>query len=428
MVNMEVYTGLVEGSLLDAIARGVTQFDQIITSLPGVYPSTALNSLRRLVSMGKIPSWVLANAVRHVRRRRARKSSAHHRIVLPIPHPLDYDWRFSELATQYLLRRCFELTHPGDTVALLGTPSLLRAAIERSCPRQWILLDAKPAVTNCFVDGTPEAQAFRCDVTNDPLPALKAALVVLDPPWYEEHMHAFLWAASQLCILGGHLLVSMPQTGTRPGIEQEGVRIMDWAQQLGLSLIQVEPGALPYITPPFERNALQAEGLYAIPEEWRRGDLAVFLHAHQANVSRPMPTHEDEWAEEVLLGMRMRIRPQHEEGFQDPSLISSVRGDVLPSVSRRDQRRRFADVWTSGNRIFACQGRNVFQQIVQAVAAGQSPDEAVAAYLKRSLSAEESRLSQHAAHQILRIASLEQEENAFFREGSQHAGLGHRPC
>jgi hypothetical protein len=223
------------------------------------------------------------------------------------------------------------------------------------------LLDANPAVTNCFLEGTLEAQPFRCDVTNDLLPALKAALVILDPPWYEEHMHAFLWAASHLCIVGGHLLVSMPQIGTRPGITQEWVRIMDWAQQLGLFLMQVEPGALPYITPPFERNALQAAGLYAITEEWRRGDLAVFLHAHQTNVSRPRATHEDGWAEEVLLGMRIRIRPQHEEGFQDPSLISSVRGDVLPSVSRRDQRRRFADVWTSGNRIFACQGRNVFQ-------------------------------------------------------------------
>jgi len=264
-------------------------------------------------------------------------------------------------------------------------------------------------------------------MTTDPLPALKAALVILDPPWYEEHVHAFLWAASQLCIVGGHLLVSMPQTGTRPGIAQEWVHIMDWAQQLGLFLIQVEQAALPYLMPPFERNALQAEGLYAIPEEWRRGDLAVFLHARQTNVSRPMPTHKDDWDEEVLLGMRMRIRPQHEEGFQDPSLISSVRGDVLPSVSRRDQRRRFADVWTSGNRIFACQGRNVFRRIVQAVAVGRSPDEAVATYLKRSLSAEESRLSQHAAHQILRIASLEQEENALCGEGSQHAGLGHRP-
>jgi hypothetical protein len=290
------------------------------------------------------------------------------------------------------------------------------------------LLDANPAVTNCFLEGTPEAQAFRCDVTTDPLPALKAALVILDPPWYEEHIHAFLWAASQLCILGGYLQVSMPQIGTRPGIAQEWVRIMDWAQQLGLLLIQVEPGALPYITPPFERNALQAEGLYAIPEEWRRGDLSVFLHAHEANVSRLMPTHEDEWAEEVLLGMRMRIRPEHEEGFQDPSLGSLVHGDVLPSVSRRDQHRQFADVWTSGNRIFACQGRNVLRQIIQAVGAGRSPYEAVAAYLQRPLRAEESRLALHAAHKIMRIASLEQEENSLFGESSQNAGLGYTSC
>jgi hypothetical protein len=105
----------------------MTQFDQLITSLPGVYPSAALDSLRRLVSMGKVPSWVLANAVRRVRRKRARRSSAHHRIVLPIPHPLDYDWRFSEWATQSLLHRCFELTHPGEVLSHI---SILEAKSE----------------------------------------------------------------------------------------------------------------------------------------------------------------------------------------------------------------------------------------------------------------------------------------------------------
>jgi len=283
-------------------------------------------------------------------------------------------------------------------------------------------------VKNCFAEAAPEARVLQCDVTNDPLPDLMAALVLADPPWYEEHIHSFLWTASQLCALGGHLLVSMPQAGTRPGIAEEWADTLDWAERVGLSLIRLEQGALSYVTPPFERNALRAEGLYSIPEEWRRGDLAVFLRSNQAIVSRPLLARGDEWAEEVLLGMRVRIRLQNEEGFQDPSLISLVPGDVLPSVSRRDQRRRFTDVWTSGNRIFACKSRNMLRLIIQAVAAGRSADEAVAAYLKRPLGAEESRVVLHAAHKIARVASLEQEENLLCGEGSGNAELGHTPC
>jgi hypothetical protein len=169
--------------------------------------------------------------------------------------------------------------------------------------------------------------------------------------------------------------------------------------------------------PPFERNALQAEGLYTISEDWRRGNLAVFVRTQLAHVLHPQSVDEAAWAEEVLLGMRVRIRPQPAGGFQDPTLKSLVPGDVLPSVSRRDRRRRFVDVWTSGNRIFACSGRHVLRQIVTAVAADHSPAEVVAAYLQRPLHQEEKRLVSRAAYQLLGVAHREQHEYMLFGEG-----------
>jgi hypothetical protein len=198
---------------------------------------------------------------------------------------------------------------------------------------------------------------------------------------------------------------------------QEWARTLAWAQQLGLTLLREELAALPYVTPPFERNALQAEGLYMISEDWRRGNLAVFVRTQLAHVLRPQPVDDAVWVEEVLLGMRVRIRPQPAGGFQDPTLKPLVPGDVLPSVSRRDPRRRLADVWTSGNRIFACLGRHVLRQIVPAIAGGRAPAEAVAAGLQRPLHPEEQRLVTRAAHQLLRIARHEQHENMRFGEG-----------
>jgi hypothetical protein len=154
-----------------------------------------------------------------------------------------------------------------------------------------------------------------------------------------------------------------------------------------------------------------------ISEDWRRGNLAVFVRTQLAHVPRPQPVDDAAWTEEVLLGMRVRIRPQLARGFQDPTLKSLVPGDVLPSVSRRDPRRQFADVWTSGNRIFACPGRHVLRQTVTAVAAGHSSAEAVAVYLQRPLHPEEKRLVTRAAYQLLRIARREQHEYMLFGEG-----------
>jgi hypothetical protein len=406
-----------DDAILAALARGVTQFESLLAALPGIYPSVALNALRRLVSQGQVPRDMWVQAVQHVSQRRPHDTRACHHMAMPIPHPLDYDWRFSEVATQALLAQCLDLTRPSDTVALLGTPSVLKAAVTGRIPRQWILLDTNPLMTTWLTHAAPDARVLQWDVRQDPLPDLVAELVIVDPPWYEDYMRAFLWAACQLSALGGYLLVSVPPVGTRPGMVQEWARTLAWAQQLGLTLLREELAALPYVTPPFERNALQAEGLYMISEDWRRGNLAVFVRTQLAHVLRPQPVDDAVWAEEVLLGMRVRIRPQPAGGFQDPTLKPLVPGDVLPSVSRRDPRRRLADVWTSGNRIFACLGRHVLRQIVPAIAGGRAPAEAVAAGLQRPLHPEEQRLVTRAAHQLLRIARHEQHENMRFEEG-----------
>lgn len=411
------FTDLVDIWVLDAIASGITAFDQVVTSLPGVYPSLVLKSLQRLASTRLISKEILTKAERYVGQRQHRLANSYHSVTLPIPHPLDYDWRFSDSSVEHLLDECLLLSHSDDTVALLGAPSVLRLAIERKYPRQMILLDVNPLIADCFAKAVSSAQVVQCDIGKDQLPDVLSSVVIVDPPWYEESMEAFLWAAGHLCTLGGHVLVSIPPSGTRPGIDQEWANFLHWAQKIGLTLIRVESGVLPYISPPFERNALRTEGLHTAPTQWRRGNLAVFSHTHHTTTERPMvPPRDGKWVEEVLLGVRVRIRHSGEQGFKDPSLLSVVPGNVLPSVSRRDGRRGFADIWTSGNRIFACRGRNVLRQIVHALAVGQSAHEALAAMLNCELSDCEVKLISQTIQQITEVICLEWNENLRFEE------------
>ena len=65
----QLFEDSVDRWVLDAIARGITTFDQLLASLPGVYPSVVLKSLQRLVSIQKIPTEVLADVVKPFKKR-----------------------------------------------------------------------------------------------------------------------------------------------------------------------------------------------------------------------------------------------------------------------------------------------------------------------------------------------------------------------
>jgi hypothetical protein len=55
---------------------------------------------------------------------------------------------------------------------------------------------------------------------------------------------------------------------------------------------------------------------------------------------------------------------------EDVELISVVPGDILPSVKRTDERRKLAQVWTSGNRIYATKRPDLVRIAGQMAASG----------------------------------------------------------
>ncbi len=408
----------VDRLLLDALDGGVTGFDEMLLHLPGVYPSTVLRSLGRLVAKGDVVEKVLSEAIEFAAnqdtatRRPYTDRSCPSAIPLPVPHPLDYEWRFGKKATDYLLAKCLALTDPADTIVLVVAPSVLCRALERNYSRNTILVDTSETVTEFFRKLNRKCDAVKCDLTRDALPSVTAKAVVCDPPWYEEYVTSFLWSASQLCELGGHVLLSTPAIGTRPNVDQEWEKTLAWAKRLGLKLTYVEEGVLPYVSPPFERNALAAEGIHNVPIEWRRSNFAHFKYKQRFEISRPdFDVNDRKWIEESVYGVRIRFRQENRQsGLGNPSLKSLVPGDILPSVSRWDKRRKLADIWTSGNRVFACSNPNILHGILRGIVAGHPPEEAVAELLKRELMEKERQIVVEASCQLKDVLELERSE------------------
>jgi hypothetical protein len=380
-------------------------FGDVVRALPGVYPSDVSRELDRLgVLQGlKAKKGVMVN----------RATTRPHR--LPVPHPLDYDWRFTEESSEFLLKEILQAAGPSGKAILLGAPTLFRAACSTELSNRCVLLD-RCAETVAAMAGI-NARIFGVDVVRDELPALEAQIVVADPPWYEEFAKAFLWASSNFVSLGGVVLLSTPPLGTRPGVDLEWQRTTEFAKQAGLELQEVQQ-SLRYQSPPFEINALRAAGHSEIDCHWRPGLLARFTKAGNAGIPRPdIADDHTAWMERSAFGVRIRLRNKTEIGSVNPTLSELVSGDILDSVSRRDLRRRDADVWTSGNRIFGCSDTCTLAYVIEAIAGGLRADTYVEERAKRKLDSTQRACVIQAAEQIAALISRELEEYVLAWEG-----------
>jgi hypothetical protein len=390
-----------------AAARSSASFDDLLCGLPGVYPPDVTAGLDRLEEKHQLTEPLARRLRRRAPQARAVAPEAQH---LPVPHPLDFDWRFAPGALDRLVAEC-ENCARGDLVVLLGAPSVLCALESRgSVPA--LLLDANKAIVDVFAADGPHSAAL-CDFGSDAIPAVVASVVVIDPPWYCDHEGLFLWAASRFCREGTTVLVSMPAAGTRPGAVEETESALAAARTWGLEVAWREPGALPYLSPPFERNALAAAGFRALPEDWRRGDLVALAATGGPRGDRPAVAACSRWPEVAIGRVRIRVRPradEHHGYLASPALRSIVPGDVLDSVSRRDPRRDAVDVWTSGNRVFACASPRTLLLLLESLAQSRSPERAIAEALGRALTPSEMRRIKATVQQVISLIATEADE------------------
>lgn len=350
-LSQTMFAARVDSLTKAAIMDGAIGFAALLRSLPGVYPTEVLASLDRLAGDKAIDP-ALAVSIRRQSAASA-KDVAEGRSLLPLPHPLDYEWRFTPDAARSLLNRAADLTsHDGDLL-LFGTPGLAIEALTLPIGRRLAFLAESNSITDRVLalnraTGSPLAIAF----CSGGLPRESADGVLLDPPWYLDFVRPMLAAAAHACRPGGVVLISLPPDGARPSAEADRQAVVAFAARLGLSVVDHAPLAIGYETPFFERNALAAAGIYP-PPEWRKGDLVVF---RKTRASKRPPAvssaRRREWIEVGIGRMRLLIRVVGQAKSDEAGLVSLIDGDILPTVSRRDPRRRLVNVWTSGNRIF----------------------------------------------------------------------------
>jgi hypothetical protein len=93
-----VFSSKVETWITDALADGIADYTGLLRRLPGVYPTELLASLERLAASRAIDPALYATARQEAKP--VSPSGAEGRSLLPLPHPLDYEWRFTADASR----------------------------------------------------------------------------------------------------------------------------------------------------------------------------------------------------------------------------------------------------------------------------------------------------------------------------------------
>lgn len=346
-VDREAWAENIARQVLAGMERS-TDFDSLVERLPSIYPNEILLSVDRLASQGHV-SLALAQALRR-QAAQPRENAEAPASLLPLPHPLDFEWRFTQRTAHSLLDLLIKLTPFGGSALLFGTPGVACGALFVPVCRRLYFVGEDNVVSRRLHAlnvgaGAPisiEAQLAKVGHVD---------AVLLDPPWYPDSVNSMLSAAAAVCKIGGTILISLAPPATRASAEEDQFDALRVARKLGLEFLERQPLAVRYDTPFFECNALHSQGVDP-PMTWRRGDLLIFRKLRSTPAAIIYPPPRRPWSEVSIGRMRLAIRHEPHPSLEGGSLRSIVQGDVLPSVSRSDPRRANALVWTSGNRVF----------------------------------------------------------------------------
>jgi hypothetical protein len=266
--------------------------------------------------------------------------------IRPDPHPLDYDWRFSENSIEKILSR---LPEHGNVLAI-GAPSIYRGIAQRS--QKITLVDRQ-----LFPDNNKH---LVIDANSSNMIEGDFDYSFIDPPWYPEETMRWL----SLCAVSikdkGKIFLSIWPNATRPNAINEKNKIFDWIDTWGN--YEVTPEFFEYKTPKFE---LETVGFNERSEtiDLRHGDLVVINKLSTPDILPPL-SKDNLWHRFVIGTYQLAVRISDNDGIPCIEKHELAKGWLWSSVSKRQEGRADISLWDSNNRVAKISGsREILQEV-----------------------------------------------------------------
>lgn len=324
------------------VRRGAVKaadFRALVAGLPGIGPIEAMHALEGMRD-DPAAAALLASAIHHELPQRLPQGN-----YLPLPHPLDLEWRFSEACVQELLEMVIDSSRDDDAVLLLGVPTVAAAALDSDARRSFHVIGESNVVCRALVEASASDGRFVHGASSGEL--VRAALV--DPPWYLDSYADMVGLCSARCARGATLFLVLPPVGIRPSATFDREKMINIARHAGFEPAGTATEPLRYRTPLFELAAFRAAGIGAWLPDWRTGELVRMTKIREPTYASPRAPRPASF-DLTLGGVRLRLLL---EQSGPASLEPLVPGGVVPSVSVRYPERARASLWTSTNRAFA---------------------------------------------------------------------------
>ena len=324
----------------------------------GIHPVNYLDSLRRLYRSRKIRKHEYKKILNSTHK--SGYTPGEDMIdILPVPHILDFDWRFSLQAIKHLCQKIrVDAPKEKGTIVFIGTPSLWKYCAMHLPDRLLLVLVDINASKHMAGMDKENIAAIDIDINKKPgyLRKMHADIIVMDPPWYFNYYRLFFDRANEMAQLDTLIYCVMPPKFTRVAAEQETVELLKiLEEQYGMEKVSYHTGDVSYHTPPYEINVLKAHGIECLPPNWRVGDLLVVRKARVGiGNNDDLTVHIEPWDEYLIEAIRIKVRHSNDK-IENYSihLNELYKNNIFPSV-KRSVNKKDINVWTSGNRVFWC--------------------------------------------------------------------------
>lgn len=361
--------------ILSLIIRGIDTFEEIVKNCGGLYPEDLKHLINEMMDQGILRLEVDKYSIVNYTNKPPVKSKIvkNNRVpLLPLPHPHDYDWRFTDNTSKKVVDIISKFTIVNRSVLLLGVPSVL-FELNR--------LNKTPFIT--FIDYSRETidyignlfssfstKFIEHDLLSKELqkPEIMYDVTMMDPPWYLEYYMAFITQAAYVTRIGGYILMGFLPINTRPGAWGDRLTILNYIKKVGLDVERILPEYLIYKTPPFEKKSLRKIGI-SIDTDWRKGDLIIFRKIYDMDNTKlkkilsktsQITIERNKWKGFLINKYKIKIRGPFTDYDIEPRLISIESENILPTVSKRYKGREKIDLWLWDNRVFGLEGKASF--------------------------------------------------------------------